>query len=324
LNSQISDKPEFINSTNSVLGKTIQSDKYQITMDEFWFSIFEDNIVEPFDFISVENIHDTVTIGIVKELRTIRNTEIKISTQISSSIHNNLRKSTSSLEDYVDQGIRIARVVVMTNSRMDEIQSNSKTKYKGNIRMPVNIDKTVRFATEKEIFIALGIPKMEDPVMAGVIEMSNGQMVAIPIAMSYLAGPDTAHINASGISGNLKTSYVMFLLHSMYQKLIKNEEVQNWDTFAKYLFSCYLFGPTSFKVPLYDGLTIKDCVPTITHPVFCRYVHSIKNELRELLDTFSDEINSDTEDYRYWPSDHELQEMEINQKEYWRSQKERR
>jgi uncharacterized protein len=225
LNSQISDKPEFINSTNSVLGKTIQSDKYQITMDEFWFSIFNDNVVGPFDFIAVENIQDTVTIGIVKELRTIRNTEIKISTQISSSIHNNLRKSTSSLEDYVDQGIRIARVVVMTNSRMDEIQSNSKTKYKGNIRMPVNIDKTVRFATEKEIFIALGIPKMEDPVMAGVIEMSNGQMVAIPIAMSYLAGPDTAHINASGISGNLKTSYVMFLLHSMYQKLIKNEEV---------------------------------------------------------------------------------------------------
>lgn len=89
--------------------------------------------------------------------------------------------------------------------------------------MPVNIDKAVRFATEKEIFIALGIPKMEDPVMAGVIEMSNDQKVAIPIAMSYLAGPDTAHINATGISGNLKTSYVMFLLHSMYQKLIKNK-----------------------------------------------------------------------------------------------------
>ena len=57
-----------------------------------------------------------------------------------------------------------------------------------NIRMPVNIDKAVRFANEKEILIALGIPKMEDPVMAGIIEMTNGQEVAIPIAMSYLAG----------------------------------------------------------------------------------------------------------------------------------------
>ena len=97
----------------------------------------------------------------------------------------------------------------MTNVQIDNIQSNSKTKYKGNIRMPVNIDKAVRFATEKEIFIALGIPKMEDPVMAGVIEMSNGQKTAIPIAMSYLAGPDTAHINATGISGNLKTSSML-------------------------------------------------------------------------------------------------------------------
>ena len=224
LDGQKFSKSELVISTD-VIGKTIQSDKYQITMDEFWFSIFDDNIVEPFDFISVENIHDTVTIGIVKELRTIRNTDVTISKQISNQVNNNLRDSTSNTENYVDQGIRIARVVVMANAQIDNIQSNSKTKYKGNIRMPVNIDKVVRFATEKEIFIALGIPKMEDPVMAGVIEMSNGQKIAIPIAMSYLAGPDTAHINATGISGNLKTSYVMFLLHSMYQKLIKNKEV---------------------------------------------------------------------------------------------------
>jgi phosphoribulokinase len=91
--------------------------------------------------------------------------------------------------------------------------------------MPVDIDKAVRFANEKEILIALGIPKMEDPVMAGIIEMTNGQQVAIPIAMSYLTGPDTAHINATGVSGNLKTSYLMFLLHSMYQKLVKNKEL---------------------------------------------------------------------------------------------------
>jgi uncharacterized protein len=221
---KFSNKSELVISTD-VIGKTIQSDKYQITMDEFWFSIFDDNIVEPFDFISVENIHDTVTIGIVKELRTIRNTDVTISKQISNQVNNNLIDSTSNTENYVDQGIRIVRVVVMANAQTDNIQSNSKTKYKGNIRMPVNIDKVVRFATEKEIFIALGIPKMEDPVMAGVIEMSNGQKIPIPIAMSYLAGPDTAHINATGISGNLKTSYVMFLLHSIYQKLIKNKEV---------------------------------------------------------------------------------------------------
>ena len=90
-----------------------------------------------------------------------------------------------------------------------------------NIRMTIDINRNVRFANEREIFIALGIPKMEDPIMAGIIEMAYGQQIPIPIAMSYLAGPDTAHINATGISGNFKTSYLMFLLHSMYQKTDK-------------------------------------------------------------------------------------------------------
>ena len=60
------------------------------------------------------------------------------------------------------------------------------------VRMPVGIDASVKFANSDEILLALGIPKMEDPVMAGVIEMTNGNKIAIPMAMSYLAGPDAA------------------------------------------------------------------------------------------------------------------------------------
>ena len=209
---------------SDIIGKTIESEKYQITMDEFWFSIIPDKIIAPFDFISVENIYNTITIGIVKELRTIRSADVTISSQYSKQKYR-LRDSPNNKENYVDQGIRIARVAVMTNVHINNTHSDSKIANGMNIRMPVNIDKAVRFANGKEILIALGIPKMEDPVMAGIIEMTNGQQAAIPIAMSYLAGPDTAHINATGVSGNLKTSYLMFLLHSMYQKLVKNKEV---------------------------------------------------------------------------------------------------
>ena len=190
---------------SDIIGNTIESEKYQITMDEFWFSILPDKIIGPFDFISVENICNTVTIGIVKELRTIRSTDVTISNQYSRQNYS-LRNNPDHTKNYTDQGTRIARVAVMTNVHIDNIQSDSKNTNNMNIRMPVNIDKAVRFANEKEILIALGIPKMEDPVMAGIIEMTNGQEVAIPIAISYLAGPDTAHINATGISGNLKTS----------------------------------------------------------------------------------------------------------------------
>lgn len=209
---------------SDIIGKTIESEKYPITMDEFWFSIVPGKIIGPFDFISVENIYNTVTIGIVKELRTIKSSDVTISSQYSGQNYN-LRDNPNNKENYVNQGIRIARVAVMTNAHINNIHSDSKNTNGMNIRMPVDIDKEVRFANEKEILIALGIPKMEDPVMAGIIEMTNGQQVAIPIAMSYLAGPDTAHINATGVSGNLKTSYLMFLLHSMYQKLVKNKEV---------------------------------------------------------------------------------------------------
>ena len=209
---------------SDIIGKTIESEKYPITMDEFWFSIAPGKIIGPFDFISVENIYNTVTIGIVKELRTIKSSDVTISSQYSGQNYN-LRDNPNNKENYVNQGIRIARVAVMTNAHINNIHSDSKNTNGMNIRMPVDIDKEVRFANEKEILIALGIPKMEDPVMAGIIEMTNGQQVAIPIAMSYLAGPDTAHINATGVSGNFKTSYLMFLLHSMYQKLIKNKEV---------------------------------------------------------------------------------------------------
>ena len=60
---------------------------------------------------------------------------------------------------------------------------------------------------------------MENPIPAGVIQMTNGLQVPITLDISYLAGPDTAHVNASGISGNQKTSYLLFLLQSVYQKL---------------------------------------------------------------------------------------------------------
>ena len=53
------------------IGKTIVSDKFPITMDNFWFALNFNVIANPFDFVSVENLHSTRTIGIIKELQTI-------------------------------------------------------------------------------------------------------------------------------------------------------------------------------------------------------------------------------------------------------------
>ena len=214
--------------SDTIIGTTLESEKFQITMDEFWFSISHNVIVGPFDFICVDNIYNTRTIGIVKDLRTISNDHYsnqKANVDMSTRPGYDVLDNSSTRKHYLDQGIRIARVAVMANIQKKTIQHDAKGNYGVFIRMPVGIGVSVRFANCDDILLALGIPKMEDPVMAGVIEMTNGNKVAIPMAMSYLAGPDAAHINATGISGNLKTSYLLFLLHSMYQKLTKKNEV---------------------------------------------------------------------------------------------------
>jgi DNA helicase HerA-like ATPase len=175
------------NGKDKDIGKTLASDRFPNTMDSFWFSINPDIIISPFDFVTVRHIFNTRTIGMVKELKAAE-----------------------------DIGTA-ARVAVMANTG---IESDSVKTIA--IQMPVGEAKPVRFATQKEVIFALGIPEMQNPIPAGIIEMTNGLQVPVSLDISYLLGPDTAHVNAAGISGNLKTSYLFFLLQSAYQRLVKD------------------------------------------------------------------------------------------------------
>src|SRR5919109_3843481 len=173
------------------IGKTLASDRFPNTMDSFWFSINPDIIISPFDFVTVKHIFETRAIGMVKEL---------IATE--------------------DIGTA-ARVAVMANTGLEK-NDLAKTFPIGG--MPVGAAKPVRFANQKEVIFALGIPEMQNPVPAGIIEMTTGLQVPISLDISYLLGPDTAHVNAAGISGNLKTSYLFFLLQSAYQRIVKDRQ----------------------------------------------------------------------------------------------------
>ena len=168
------------------IGKTLASERFPNTMDSFWFSVNPDTLISPFDFVTAKHIFNTETIGIVKEL-----------------------KATE------DVGTA-ARVSIMANTG---IESQAKTV---TIEMPVGPAKPVRFATQNEVILALGIPQMGNPISAGIIQMTNGLQVPLSLDISYLFGPDTAHVNAAGISGNSKTSYLFFLLYSSYQKIMKD------------------------------------------------------------------------------------------------------
>ena len=113
--------------------------------------------------------------------------------------------------------VTVIKVVLMARSTTIERNSNP-------VNMPVGSGKLVRFANADEIKFALGIPEMDNPVPAGIIENGDGSSIPVFLDISYISGPDTAHVNVSGTSGNSKTSYLVFLLQSTYQKLQKNGE----------------------------------------------------------------------------------------------------
>jgi uncharacterized protein len=189
--------------SNLEVGKTIISEKFPSNMDGFWFSVNEGMIINSFDFVSVENLFNSRTVGIVKELQSIQT------------------DSLGSMGKTQQKDITVAKVAVMGNNggKLDGMKENTS------INMPIRIDKSVNLANVEEIISALEIPEMEAPIPVGIIEMPNGLRVPISLAISYLAGPDAAHVNASGISGNLKTSYLLFLIQSMYQTLASNNAV---------------------------------------------------------------------------------------------------
>ena len=59
------------NTIHDEIGKTIASEKFLNTMDSFWFALKPNIIINSFDFVTVDNLFDSKTIGIVKELQAV-------------------------------------------------------------------------------------------------------------------------------------------------------------------------------------------------------------------------------------------------------------
>ena len=216
------------NNNDIEIGRTIASDKYTNTIDSFWFAIKPEIVVNPFDFVTVEHMNNYIkTIGMVQDLRTIGISDNRYLFQNTERNENREYLTTDTMNKYsydnnnnFQNSVIIARVGVMASFGVNL----DKSKISTSIWMPVGLGKSVKFANAQEVMFALGVPQMVYPVPAGIIEMSNGLQIPIFLDISYIVGPDTTHVNASGISGNAKTSYLLFLLQSIYQKLKEHGE----------------------------------------------------------------------------------------------------
>jgi uncharacterized protein len=216
-----------MNISSRFIGKTIASYSYPSTIDGYWFIVSPSTILNTFDFVTVNNLHESKTFGLVQDIRALPSVTFPDPLSYDErSDDNNIQRNDRLVENQSfptrKQGVIVASVAVIGNSGIKFNSGKLKT-----INLPILAGMDVRFSNKSEILFALGIPKMETPIAAGIIEMSNGLQVPVSLDITYLAGPDTAHMNVTGISGNKKTSYTLFLLQSLCQKIVNKENSMN-------------------------------------------------------------------------------------------------
>lgn len=189
-----------------VIGKVTATENKPTTCTTVNFWLSPDVIIRPFDIVRIEHIggngnDKSYSYAIVRELSYITDSAGHLANFVSSDFGDiNAKPMNERL------GTTIAEADVLGNSH--------------NIEMPIRDGAPVEWAGEDEIRTALGIENLKEPIPGGYIQTSNNQEVRIEFESRYLIGPEAAHMNISGISGLAsKTSYAMFLLSALQQKL---------------------------------------------------------------------------------------------------------
>lgn len=194
-----------------VVGRATATDRAPNSSERFSFWLRPNQYLNPFDIMAAkQQLDDSVTYGLV--------TNIHHSTDAPSHLSNYIANDFGEHMDEPNtprQGTNVADVSVLANDR--------------DTYMPVQNEALVSFANEDGIHIGLGIDSMKQKEMdqcvpicvpAGLIEMSNGTKAVALLDKEYVLGPQSAHINISGISGlATKTSYAMFLIQSLLQTM---------------------------------------------------------------------------------------------------------
>lgn len=192
------------------VGRATATERNTNSAEGFSFWTRPDARVNPFDIVEAEHLEGSRTYGLI--------TNIFHSTDAASHLSNFISNDFGELVDEPNtprQGTNVAEASVLSNDL--------------DIYMPVQSEARVAFADEDGIHRALGIDAMREKeeredrrlrIPAGLIQMSNGAEAVAYLDADYVLGPESAHVNVSGISGlATKTSYMTFLIQSTLQTL---------------------------------------------------------------------------------------------------------
>ena len=203
---------------SKLIGRVLATEKSPTTMDEFNFWTNSDLKLHAFDIVKVEHIEKSYTFGVIENISHITDAQSFLTNFISS--------------DFGDVNIDEPTLRVGMNYAQAKVSFNS-----GSLYTPVHNNAKVYLATPEEITMALGLDKIENPLVCGSLKMYEGTSdeVTLPVYLNskFILGPEGAHLNISGISGlAAKTSYAMFLMKAIQDRYFNTGETDESVAFV--------------------------------------------------------------------------------------------
>lgn len=191
---------------SKLIGRVLATEKSPTTMDEFNFWTNSDLKLHAFDIVKVEHIESSYTFGVIENISHITDAQSFLTNFISS--------------DFGDVDIEEPTLRVGMNYAKAKVSFNSR-----NLYTPVHNNAKVYLASAEEITMALGLDKIQNPLVCGSLKMYEGTSdeVTLPVHLNskFILGPEGAHLNISGISGLAsKTSYAMFLMKAIQDQYL--------------------------------------------------------------------------------------------------------
>lgn len=181
------------------LGRTTATQMVPSTVSEYYFWVSDEAVVQPYDFVTAID-GNFYSVGLVLEISTY--------TDAMSHLANRLTSDLSPTANLSRLNAKVARAAVFYSfiERDNAIEERLQ---------PVNSGVDVFVSNEDEIIKGLNAGRpIQRPIPGGLIVRSVGEPIMVSFDEDYLLGPQSAHMNISGISGlATKTSYMMFLVY---------------------------------------------------------------------------------------------------------------
>ena len=190
------------------IGRVVATEKSPTTMDKFTFWTNADLKLHAFDIVKVKHIDSSYSFGVIENISHITDAQSFLTSYISS--------------DFGDVMVDEPTLRVGMNYVEASVSFNDK-----NLYTPVHNNAPVYLASASEITLALGLDKIQNPLVCGSLKMYEGTSdeIVLPVNLNskFILGKEGAHLNISGISGLAsKTSYAMFLMKSIQDQYLKN------------------------------------------------------------------------------------------------------